>query len=68
MKKKYISFDILFQLLSQLPDNPEITSIALTNDTYKIKFSLDYQNCKEEILKYSIDELMVLIKNFDEES
>lgn len=62
MKNKDIDIEIIYQLLHQVPEDVEVTAIDLTDNTYRVRFVMDYDDHKEEKKEYSMQCLMQLIE------
>ena len=69
MRKSKIDLNIIKSLLDKIPDDMNVISIDLTDNTYKLHVTVDYVIFSDEKYNESLNELMNLIsqnENFND--
>lgn len=65
MKKSDIDINVIKEILESVPEDNEVISIDLTNNNYKVNVVFDYKEKSEEKYTVSLNELLQLIKDYE---
>lgn len=65
MKKSEIDINVIKEILESVPEDNEVISIDLTNNNYKVNVVFDYKEKSEEKYTVSLNELLQLIKDYE---
>lgn len=65
MKKSEIDINVIKEILESVPEDNEVISIDLTNNNYKVNVVFDYKEKSEEKYTVSLNELVQLIKDYE---
>lgn len=65
MKKSEIDINVIKEILESVPEDNEVISIDLTDNNYKVNVVFDYKEKSEEKYTVSLNELLQLIKDYE---
>lgn len=65
MKKSDIDINVIKEILESVPEDNEVISIDFTNNNYKVNVVFDYKEKSEEKYTVSLNELLQLIKDYE---